>query len=88
MILLWEWTRQIVNRLDQLILPTAAAVFEVGMFVQSPKLKIFEYFTCWSVCLLTFTYPEVSVKGLAFITFGADIGGVTCSRSYWKKFQK
>ena len=38
-------------------LPTAAAVFAVGILVQSPTPKIFGYTACWVVSFTTFKNP-------------------------------
>lgn len=68
-----------------IILPTAAAVFDVGRLVQSPIPNTFEYFLCCRVSLSTSTQPASSTTGLFLRTSGALIGGVTWSISYYKK---
>lgn len=70
--------------IHQNYLPTAAAVFEVGKFVQSPIPKMFLYLVCCNVSLFTLRNPAPSTnEGHVFSTAGAPIGGVTWSNSYW-----
>ena len=59
-------------------LQIAAAVFDVGRFVQSPIPKILGYVTCSKVYLSTARYPVSSTIGdlERLSTSGADMGGV------------
>lgn len=67
------------------ILPTAAAVLDVGRLVQSPIPNTFGNLLCCRVSLSTSTQPAASATGLILRTSGELIGGVTCSISYYKK---
>lgn len=64
------------------IIPAAADVFDVGTLEQSPRAKMFGYFTCCSVSLSTSTKPVLSTRGLSLTGSGVDMGGVTCKKSY------
>ena len=59
----------------------------MGRLVQSPRAKMLGNLLCCRVCLLTSTQPSEFTRGLALMTSGADIGGVTCRKSYceWSK---
>lgn len=67
------------------VLPTAAAVFDVGRLVQSPIPNTFGYRLCCRVSLSTSTQPAASATGLVLRTSGGLIGGVTWSISYYEK---
>lgn len=59
-------------------IPTAAAVFEFGVVVQSPIPKTFGYFRCCNVSFETFRNPLDVVNSLfSCRTFGVHMGGVT-----------
>ena len=62
----------------------AAAVFDVGRLVQSPKPNILAYFVCCSVYGSRSRYPDSSAIGAFefWNTAGADMGGVTWMKSY------
>ena len=68
----------------ELELPTAAAVFDVGILEQSPRENTFLYLTCCKVWAFTSTNPEASVNPGAFRRkhSGVLIGGETCNISY------
>ena len=55
--------------------------------MQSPRAKTLGNLLCCRVCLLTSTQPSEFANGLALMMSGADIGGVTCRKSYcdWNK---
>ena len=69
-------------------LPTAAAVFEVGTFTQSPTPKTFGNLVDWRVFWSTSNQPVASANLLSLIGIGAIIGGVMWSISYWNESKK
>lgn len=81
---------QTFHKASFLYLQMAAAVLDVGRFVQSPKPNILGYVTCCNVCLSTARYPVLSTIGVLefFRMSGADMGGVTWRKSYYARRNK
>lgn len=65
------------------VLPTAAAVLDVGRLVQSPIPNTLAYVLCWRLYLLTSSQPAASSNEEPFSTAGGPIGGVTWIISYY-----